>query len=88
MLYKLKILMARIKIANRELRGLRTILLKLFLAIFTMPLSLAGVLLVIAGWRETGLAIVLLGNVLLSVAIGISALKTLRTAVPIMQRRK
>lgn len=84
----LNVWLARLKIANRELRGARAALVKLVSAATALVLSIVGIILVLGGWLNSGLVIILLSNCLLSVAVGLPAIKTLKTIAPILQRRK
>lgn len=84
----LRVWTARLKITNRELRGMRIPLARLISATIALFLSIVGIIMVLGGWRDAGLVIILLSNGLLSVAVGLPAIKTLKTIGPILQRRK
>ena len=84
-----KVMRARLIIANRELRGVRTTLVRLVSAILALFLSTFGIVLVLAGWDTLGQVITLMATGLLSAVMGLSAMKTLNAVMPILlQRRK
>lgn len=85
---KLRVLAAKAVVANRELQGLRAPLVRLISSALSLFLSIAGIILVLAGFYNAGLVTVMLTTALLSVAMGISAISTLKTVAPILQRRR
>jgi len=86
---RFKVVCARLIIANRELRGVRTALLRLVSAILALFISTFGMFLIVAGLKDLALLMALMATGLLSAVLGISALNTLKAVMPILlQRRK
>ena len=86
---RFKVVYARLIIANRELRGVRTALLRLVSAILALFISTFGMFLIVAGLKDLALLMALMATGLLSAVLGISALNTLKAVMPILlQRRK
>lgn len=83
-----KIMFAKLVLANRELRGVRTVLIRLVSATIAFFLSVVGIVLILAGWNILGQVVILITTGLLSATIGLSAIKTLRTIMPILQRKR
>ena len=84
----MRVLIARLILANRELRGVRTPLIRLISSSTALLLSMIGIPLTLAGFYNAGLVIVMLTTALLAVAMGLSAISTLKTMAPIFQGKR
>lgn len=84
----IKLVTARVIMANRELRGMRMVLIRLVSSAVTLFLSIGGMVLVLADRYDLGLVVVLLNTGLLSVAMGLPAIASLATIMSILQRRR
>jgi len=83
---RLGVIKAKLIVANRELKGSRTVLFRLVAAALSLPLSLLGIVLALAGFNTAAQVLTLITIALLSSALGLSALKSLKTVAPILQR--
>ncbi len=84
----IRVWIAKLMFANKELRGIRSALAKLISAAIAFFLSIVGIIFVLIGWQKLGLVIILINTGLLSVAMGLPAIKTIRTMAPILRRMK
>ncbi len=84
----IRVWIAKLMIANRELRGLRATLFRLVSAATALFLSVMGIIFVLIGWNEFGLVVILINTGLLSIAVSISAFKALKVMLPLLQRMK
>ena len=78
--------MSRLKLANKELRGVRATLARLFLSVVAFFLSVIGIIFILLGWQNIALAMILIGNALLSAVIGIQAIKNLQIILPMLTK--
>ncbi|MBI4160448.1 MAG: hypothetical protein HY506_00895 [Candidatus Yanofskybacteria bacterium] len=86
---QLKVMRARLVLANRELQGVRTPLLRLLSAVLAMFLCVFGMVALMLGFRDLALLVAFMTVGTISAVSGISALNTLQTLKPILlQRRK
>ena len=76
----------RLVVANRELRGIRVALSRLISAAIALFLSIIGIPLIITGYVKIGLIFVSISLGLLACAQGLSAINTLKTLLPLIQR--
>ncbi len=84
-----RVMATKLVLVNRELRGVRTALLRLVSAILALFISTFGMVLIVAGLKDLALLMALMATGLLSAVLGVSALNTLKAVMPIMlQRRK
>lgn len=82
----IRVWIARLTIANRELHGIRSTLARLISATIALFLSPIGVIFVLTDHENIGLILVSISVVFLACAQGLSAIKTLGTVIPIIQR--
>jgi len=82
----IRVWVAMLVVAKRELQGIRSVLARLISAVIALFLSPIGAILVLIGREKLGLTLVSLSVVFLACAQGLSAIKTLKTVMPIIQR--